>query len=111
LNKVVDVVFTVTGFTVLNEVVSLLTLETTSWVRELEGPEEVVGLLEVWTNSVDFVNEIFNTDNTVFTEFLSNDSIVSDWDSLLVNLSETTLVDKFTNGLKVWSTVGNVWFD
>ena len=32
-------------------------------------------------------------------------------DALLVNLSVSTLVDKFTDGLEVWSTIGNPWLN
>jgi hypothetical protein len=77
-------------------------------VRELEGPKEVVGFLKVRTDSGDFMNEVFDTDNTVLAKGLFNDSIVMDRDTLLLNLGISTLVDQFTNGLQVGGTVSDI---
>ena len=53
----------VTIVTTLVEVVELLA-ETASGGVELEGPEEVRGLLEVRTHGVDLMNEVFNRRGT-----------------------------------------------
>lgn len=37
---------------------------------QLEGPQKVVGFLEVWANSVDLMDEVFNADNSKFAKFL-----------------------------------------
>jgi hypothetical protein len=37
---------------------------------QLEWPEEVVGLLEVWANSHDLMDKIFDTDDVVLTKAL-----------------------------------------
>jgi hypothetical protein len=88
-------------------VLELAGAETTSGVGELEGPEEVGGLLEVGANGVDLVDEILNTDNAVLAEVLLNNGVVSKGNTLLVDLSVTTLVDELLDGLQVGVTVGD----
>ena len=68
-DELIDVVLTVTGVTTLNVVVSLL-LQASQWCLQLEGPKEVVGLLEVWPNSHDLVNKILNADDVVLAQAL-----------------------------------------
>ncbi len=85
--------------------------ETASWVGELEWPEEVCGLLEVWTDGVDLVNEILHADDAVLAEGSLNDRVVGKSNALLVDLSVTTLVDKLADSLEVWVTVGDPWLD
>lgn len=111
LNQVVDEVFTVTRVTTFNEVTELTSLPHVVGVRQLEGPQKVVGLLKVGADSGDFVDEIFNTDDTVLAEGLFDDSVVVDGDTLLVRLGISTLVDQFTDGFQVGGTVGNVGLD
>jgi hypothetical protein len=108
LNQVVDELFTVTSITTFDEVTELTLLPHVVGVGELEGPEEVVGFLEVGTNSGNFVDEIFNTDDTILAESLFNDSVIVDGDTLLADLGISTLVDQFTDGLQVGSTVSNI---
>jgi len=57
------------------------------------------------------VDDIFDADNAVFSERLLDDGIVSQRNALLVNFAITTLVDEFANGLKVWITIGDIWFN
>lgn len=68
LDQAVDVLFSVTSSTTLN-VVEELSSDTPStvWVGESEWIQEVVGLLEVWANGVDLVDQILNGDDTVLT--------------------------------------------
>lgn len=65
-NQLIDKSLSVTECTTILEWVSLL-LNTSLWRAQLEWPQEVVSLLEVWANSDDFVDEIFNRDDAVFT--------------------------------------------
>ena len=102
--------FMVTVVTTLVEVSELLG-ETTSGGVELEGPEEVGGLLEVRTDGVDFVNEIFDGEDTVLTEDLLDLLVIDERDTLTVQLSVTTLVDEFADGLEVGVAVSNVGLD
>ena len=85
--------------------------ETASWVGELEWPEEVGGLLEVWSDGVDLVDEILHADDAVLAEGSLNDRVVGKSNALLLDLSVTTLVDKLADGLQVWETVGDPWLD
>ena len=85
--------------------------ESTSRVAQLEGPEEVAGLLEVGSDSEDLVNQVFHADNAVFAQLLLNESVLGKRDALLVDLAITTLVDEFTNRLEVGIAVGNEGLD
>lgn len=108
----VDVFFSVTSRTTLDEMLELSSnTPTTRWVRKLEWPQEVGSLLEVWTNSVDFVDQIFNGFNTELTQNGFNNSVVGQWDSLLVDLTVTSLVDQLSDGRKGWVTESTVWFN
>ena len=71
LDELVDVVLTVPGITTLNIVVPLL-LQATKRCLQLEWPEEVVGLLEVWANSHDLMDKILNADDVVLPKALMN---------------------------------------
>jgi len=110
-NESVDVLLTVTSVTTLDEVAELASVETTSRVGELEGPQEVGSLLEVGANSVDLVDKILNADNAVLAEVLLDDLVVREGDTLAVDLAVTTLVDELADGLQVGVTIGDVWVD
>jgi len=84
LNESVDVVLSVSEITSLDEMSEFSCAETTSWVGELEWPQEVVDLLEVWSNGEDLVDDIFNADNAVLSEFSLDDGVVSESNTLLV---------------------------
>lgn len=107
----VDLVLTVTKVTTLNEVAELASAETTGWVGELEWPEEVGGLLEVWSDSEDLVDEILHADDAVLAERSLDDGVVGKSNALLLDLSVTALVDELADGLQVWITVGDPWLD
>jgi hypothetical protein len=97
--------------TTLDEMSELSWAETTSWVAELEWPQEVGSLLEVGADSEDLVNQIFHADNTVLAEAVLDDGVVSQGNTLLVDLSISTLVDELTDGLQVGVSVGNPRLD
>ena len=107
----VDVLLTVTSVTTLDEMLDLAGVEATVGVGELEGPEEVVGLLEVGANGVDLVDQIFHADNAVLAEVLLNELVVGKGNALLVDLSVATLVDELTDSLEVGVTVGDEGVD
>jgi hypothetical protein len=85
--------------------------ETTSGGRELEWPKEVAGLLEVGADGVDLVDEVLDADNAELAEVLLDELVVSDGQTLLVDLSVTALVDELTDGLQVGVTVGDEGLD
>lgn len=110
MDKSINVFFTVTKRTTFNKVLEFSwNTPATTWVGKVEWQEEVVGLLEVRTNGVDFMNKIFNADNTVLTKSSFNDVVV-ETESLVVDLTVSTLVDKLADGSKTRVTVSNVWF-
>lgn len=82
-----------------------LLAEATEWRRQLEWPQEAVGLLEVLADGGDLVDQVLNTDDVVVAQSALNQLVVGDWDTLLVDLGETTLVDHVVDGLVVWVTV------
>jgi len=110
-DEAVDVILTVTSVTTLDEVLELALVETAVGVGQLEGPQEVVGLLEVGANGVDLVDQILHADNAVLAEVLLDDLVVSQGSTLLVDLAVTALVQKLTDGLQVGVTVGDVGVD
>jgi len=107
-DEIVDLVFSVTEVTTFNEVVGDTSV-TSSWAGEFESPEEVVGSLEVWSNSEDFVDQIFGGLDTNVSNVFVNDSVVREGDSLAVDLAVSALVDQFTDSLQVWITPGDEW--
>jgi len=85
--------------------------ETTSWVAELEWPQEVGSLLEVGTNGEDLVDQILHADDTVFAQAGLDDGVIGKSNALLLDLSITTLIDELADGLEVGVSVGNPWLD
>ncbi len=75
------------------------------WERRERFLKKYKYLLEVWSYSVDFVNQILNTDDIVLAQALFNDGIACDGESLLLDLGEAALVDELAHGLKVGVTV------
>ncbi len=106
-DKTVDLLLSVTQITTLDEVLELAGAEATVGVAELEGPQEVGGLLEVGADGVDLVDQVLNADNTVLAQVLLNDGVVGKGDTLLVDLSVSTLVDELLDALEVGVTIGD----
>lgn len=100
-DKLVDLIFTVSMVTPLNKVCGDLT-ETTLGGAQLERPQEVVSLLKVLPSSVDFVNEILYTDDTMLSQLLLNDRVVCDCNTLFVHFAVATLVHQLTHTLQIW---------
>jgi hypothetical protein len=99
------------GRKTFDEMTELPSSEASGWVRELEGPQEVGGLLEVRSNGKDLVDQILHADNAVLAQVGLDDRVVSESNALLVDLSVSTLVDEFTNRLQVGISVGNPWLN
>merc|ERR1719229_380830 len=107
LQEVVDLVLSATEVSTLDEVVGLLS-PSPSWVVQLEGPQEVGSVLEVWSNSENLVDQILNTDNAHLAQLILNDIVGGDWSSVSIDLDKSTFVDEITNSLQVGGPVGNV---
>ena len=65
--------------------------------------------LEVWSNSEDFVDQIFGGLDTNVSNVFVNDGVIRKGDSLAVDLAVSALVDQFTDSLQVWITPGDEW--
>jgi len=110
-NKSIDLIFTISGISSLNEVLKLAGLESTGGRVQLEGPQEVGSCLEIGTNREDLVDEILNAENVQVSQSSLDNFVVRDSNGLLVNLSVSALVDKLADGLQVGVTIGNVWLN
>jgi len=85
--------------------------EATVGGRQLEGPQEVVGLLEGGADSVDLVNEVLHADDISIShrgEVLLDDGVVGDGHTLLVDFGETALVDQRLDSLHVGVAPGDI---
>jgi hypothetical protein len=105
------VLLTVAKVTTLDVVLELAGTEATSRVGELEGPEEVGGLLEVGADGVDLVDQVLHADNAVLGKVLLDDGVVGEGNALLVDLGVSALVDELADGLQVGVTVGDEGLD
>lgn len=72
LNESIDVLLSVTKVTTFDVVLELSCSEASGWVAELEWPQEVRGLLEVWSNGVDLVNQVFHADHAELAQVVLN---------------------------------------
>ena len=61
----VDLILPVAGVSSLHKVCGLFVHTTTGW-RQFEGPQEVVGGLEVLANCVNLVDEVLDADDAIF---------------------------------------------
>lgn len=107
----VDLLLAVAEVTTLDEVLELAGAEAAGGVGELEGPQEVGGLLEVGADGVDLVDEIFHADDAVLAEGLLDDGVVGQGDALPVDLAVAALVDELLDGLEVGVAVGDPGLD
>ena len=60
-----------------------------SWVVQLEWPQEVGGILEVGSDSQDLMDQILNTDDAHLAELALNDVIGGDWGAVTINLNKS----------------------
>jgi len=101
-------VLALSGLSTLDESLDLPGSGSTERVGKLEGPKEVVDLLEVRSSLTDLVDDVLDGEDTVFAKVLFNDLVRRKSNSLLVDLSVSTLVDEFSDGLQVGLTVSDV---
>ncbi len=105
--KVVDLVLPVAEVTSLDEVVGLLAPSTGGGVQ-LEGPQEVGGVLEIGADGQDLVNQIFDANDVVLAQLLLDDVVGGDRDAAGVQLGESALVDQLADALQVGCSPGDV---
>jgi hypothetical protein len=82
--------------------------ESSAGTSEFEGPEEVVGFLEVGTDGVDLVDEVIDGGDVVLTEDLLDGVVGLEGDSLLVDLAVTSLEHESLDGFSGGVPVGDV---
>ena len=58
-----------------------------SWVVQLEGPQEVGSILEVWSNSENLVDQILNTDDSQLAQLVLDDVVRGDSSSVSIDLN------------------------
>ena len=68
-DEVIELELSVSVVSTLDVMKALLD-EATAWGAKLEGPQEVVGLLEVGTHIVNLVDQVLNADDAKLTELL-----------------------------------------
>ena len=85
--------------------------ETASGSSELEGPDEVVGLLEVRSAAVNFVDQIFNAVDVELSKAGLDGLVARERDSLSVDFGKSSFVDELFDGfsggiskVKKWRT-------
>jgi len=88
-----------------------LVVETSLGGAELEGPHEVVSLLEVGTDGEELSDQVLNTDDIVLSKDLLNNFVGSDGNSLLVDLSVSSLIDQVGDSVSSGETESNERFD
>lgn len=67
--------------------------ESTGRVRELEWPQEIACLFEVGSDRHNLVDQIFHTNDAELAEFLFNDAVVGQRNTLPVDFAVSALVD------------------
>ena len=97
----------ITIVTALVEVQELLA-EATIGAVQLEGPQEVVALLEVGTHGVDLVHQILHGEDAELAQHLLDLLVAGNRHALHVQLRVTALVDQGADRLQVGVTVGDV---
>jgi len=109
LDKLVNLLSTVTCLATFQEVHKLgLVRETTTGTSKLERPQEVVGLLEVWPNSVNFMNEVSTTLDSNRSNTFLNNRVISDGNALFVELAKSTLVNELLDSRSGGVTIGDI---
>ena len=88
-----------------------LLLETTERGAELEGPEEVVGLLEGVTNCPNLVDQVLDAADALLAELASDYRVVIESNSRSVDLAVASLVDELADSVAGWVAVGDVGLD
>lgn len=93
------------------EITMSLLLDSFSWRIESEWEEEVVDLLELGTEVNNLIDNILNAFDSVFTKTLLDDLILNKRNSLSVEFSESSLIDKRLDGTLGWESISNIWLD
>lgn len=74
----------------------------------LEGPQEVGSIFEVVSNSEDFMDQIFHTDDISLAQFSLDNVVAGERNTTSSALGEPALVDQVTHALQVGVSIRNV---
>ncbi len=96
--------------TTLDEVAALLG-EAALGRGELEGPEELVDLLEVLADSEDLVDDVLDGEHISLAELVLNNLVISQGEALTIDLAVAALVHELADGLEVGVAPRNVGRD
>lgn len=106
LEQFIDLVLTVAEVTAIDKVIVLLA-PAASWCVELEGPDEVVDLLEDAASCVELTYHILDALHVVaLAELTLDDKVVGDGNALAGVLDEAALVEQFAGRAERWIAVG-----
>ena len=86
--------------TAFNKVCSLLSISTTG-IAQLEWPQEIVGLLEMLSNSKDLMDKVLHADDAIATKTLLNDGIISEGCPALLNFAKSSFVNQLSYTFQV----------
>jgi hypothetical protein len=106
-NQCIDVLLTVPALAALHVVVELA-LHAALGALELEGPQKVVGSLEVLPHCNNLVNEVLHAHNALGAQNLLNDGVLREGHALLVELCKPALVNELAHRLEVGEAPCNV---
>jgi hypothetical protein len=73
-------------------------LEALDGRSELEGPQEVVGLLEVRAHGRDLVDQVFNADDALLAQLFLDNAVLHERDAAVVYLAVAAFVDDLADG-------------
>lgn len=109
LDKGIDFRFPITKVTTFNIMTSLVSPSST-WIAELEVPQESIYSLEGWSYGENLVNDIFETDDllALAAQVTSDGLICYQGDTTSIDFEKTSLVDESANSFKVWVTPSDV---
>jgi len=108
-DKVVNILFSVSPISTSLERMTLGS-ESTSRSSQFEGPQKVVCFLKVRSDSMNFINKIFDSGNTLLSKSLINYGIVGKRNSLLFNFTITSFEYKFSDSFSWRISKSNIWF-
>lgn len=111
LDQRINLILAIAQITTLDEMLEFSRAEATGRVAELEWPEKVAGLLEVGADGEDLVDQILDTEDTVFAQVVFNYLVVGEWDALLLDFAIAALIDEVPNSFDRGITVCDVGFD
>ena len=111
LDQRIDLLLPIPQIPPLDEMLELSRPEPTRRIGQLEWPQEIARLFEVGPHGHNLMHQILHADDTEFAQILLDDLVVGEGDSLLVDLSVSTLVDEVADGLHGGIAICDVGFD